>query len=338
MNQQLYKHRMNIIKAIRNFFDSRDYLETQVPILSSMVIPESTIPLFSTTLEPAPWDQATEARELYLLPSPEYYMKQLLAQGWGNMYSLGPCFRNRESFSSQHNPEFTMLEYYTIQANYLDTLELTRELLANIPLNPRIPEARILHKPVRTLTMEQAFQELAGLSLEPAAAPPDTPEGNKWALEEIRSLAASKGIEFTDDEPWEDTFHRLFLTLVEPNLPFDQPLALLDYPWRVRTTACRKNSSPWAERWELYVQGLEIANVYTEEQDPLLCSLFLEEETRAMEAQGLRVKPDSRYPDIAANLPPCSGAALGVDRLVMVAAGARTIQEARLFCLRNLRA
>ncbi|NCN06156.1 MAG: elongation factor P--(R)-beta-lysine ligase [Spirochaetales bacterium] len=326
-HRQAAAFRAEILRYLRSFFETRGYLEADVPVLSSLVIPESTIPLFTTALENE--NDGSNSQELYLLPSPEYYLKHLLSAGWGSLYSLGPSFRNRETPSPRHSAEFTMLEYYTLGADYVASLDLTRELLQDLPLCTDSPTAHRLHLPVRTMTMEEAFKDLAGIDLLPLVVPEDSPEGDIQALAAAQRALAQKSMEVRPDESWDDCFQRLFLTWVEPELPDDSPLALIDFPWRIRTTAARKLDTPWAQRWELYLGTLELANVYTEETDPGQTASFLEGEQAALLQQGRRVKVDPEFPKVAGALPPCSGAAMGVDRLVMAAGGYTRLDQIR---------
>ena len=116
------------LRAIRSFFDRRGYLEVDTPVLAPELIPEAHIEVFRTELVD-PYADAGAARDVrYLIPSPEIWMKRLLAQGYGNIYYLGKAFRNAESRSRMHRPEFTMLEWYTVGADYLSQADLTGEV------------------------------------------------------------------------------------------------------------------------------------------------------------------------------------------------------------------
>lgn len=321
--------RSRLLRATRDFFAGRGYLEAEVPILSPALIPEAHIPSFRTFLEAPDWDQDSGPKEYYLLPSPEIYLKRLLASGSPSLFCISRCFRNKESFSERHSPEFTMLEFYTRDADYHSSLELMDSFLKELPLPKGSRQAALFGRPIRRMSMEEAFQDLAGLALEPAAR--EQPE--EEALEKIRELCEKSGLRVPADETWDDMFQRIFLSLVEPKLPQDAPLALLDYPWRVRTTARRKGGTAWAERWELYLGGMELANVYTEENDPESVREYLRLETQALEARGQELSLDRDFAGIASRLPLCSGAALGFDRLVMLAGGYHNIREVLSFPL-----
>lgn len=349
MSPETYRARTRIIQAVRDFFTSRDYLEITPPILSPRVIPEATIPLFSTAYR-IPGADDREAQPLYLLPSPEYYLKQLLSRGWGNLFSISPCFRNQEVLTRAHSLEFTMLEYYSVQKDYRDSIALTQELFASLPLGiqgdshapePPTPSGGSytaasawpgpggLHRNFRILTMEDAFTQILGRDLA-SAADPDHPDQARTGL---AAMASSLDMGVQPDESWDDIFQRIFLTHIEPELPQDRPLVLLDYPYLVPSTAKRKPGTPWAERWELYAGGLEVANVYTEESDPGVTRLFMERELAQLRRQGSPVQGDPEFVSVAGSLPRCSGGALGIDRLVMLALGLDHIAQVTLFPL-----
>ena len=120
------RFRSAMMRKIRSFFDERAYLEVDTPVLSPTLIPESTIENFATRFD----NPFLPSQELYLVPSPEVYMKRLIADGWGSIYQISHCFRNSEQLGKNHNIEFTMLEYYTTEADEQDSIAITEELFA----------------------------------------------------------------------------------------------------------------------------------------------------------------------------------------------------------------
>jgi elongation factor P--beta-lysine ligase len=159
MNIQKIKCRSLILKEIREFFDNRGFLEVETPLLSPHLIPESSIENFKTCLVSPYGDDIP----LYLTPSPEIWMKQLLAQGSGDIYQICKSFRNSEQISPVHNPEFTMLEWYKTGIDSRGNIKICEEMVNSILQKETAPECR---PPFREITMEEAFQELAGFSLE----------------------------------------------------------------------------------------------------------------------------------------------------------------------------
>ena len=304
--------------AIRRFFSDRGYAEVNTPILSPYLIPEPAIEVFRTEYLPA----RGQGRPLWLAPSPELWMKRLLARGSGSIFQISRSFRNGDYGSPIHNPEFTLLEWYTVGAAYRDSISVAEELFTRL-LSEAEParDRKQLSPPFLRLTMEEAFHRYARIELSECQ---DT--------RKMREAGVRQGLPMPDDASWEQAFHLVFLTLVEPKLPRDRPVALLDYPAQIPTTARRLAGTPWAQRWELYVDGVEIINCYTEETDPaVLRALIREEEERK---KGCRVAHRTDH-GLAELFPPgfptCSGAALGVERLEMAFNGERSLEGVILF-------
>jgi len=254
-------------------------------------------------------------------------MKRLIAGGSGSIFQVSRSFRNSDFAGPLHNPEFRLLEYYTVGGSYLDSITVTESLFSHLLATaaPTAPAAR-LAPPFLRLTMEEAFQRFAGIELASCQDPPS-----------MIAAARAKGLVIEHEATWEQAFHIVFLTLVEPSLPREKPLVLMDYPALIPTTARRKPNTPWAERWELYVQGVEVANCYTEETDlAALERLFSEEAERK---RGCRVphEIDREIPRlIAAGPSRCSGVALGVDRLEMLFFGERDLGGVIFFPLSTI--
>jgi lysyl-tRNA synthetase class 2 len=350
MDLELLRLRSAIFREIRNFFDERGYLEVDTPLLSPDLIPESCLEVFETRLLP-PKGSRREAENLYLIPSPELWMKKLIAGLWrdgdrrenggpsqnrstagrAGIYQICHCFRNGESRGRIHSPEFSMLEYYSLGADYWDSIVLTEELFVRLlPLAEGGGRAAqdCLRPPFERITVEEAFSRWAGVDLYRAAAIPGALEA------EARRLGL-------DPAPGLDRgtlYDLIFVDKVEPALPKDRPLALTDYPAFTPCLAKKNPDGKTAERWELYGRGIELANCYTEETCAQEVRKFFEHEKSAKERSALvshRVdedywkiflpKPDHRGRE--QSFPPCSGAALGLDRLIMVLAGRSTINE-----------
>jgi elongation factor P--(R)-beta-lysine ligase len=311
-----FRKRAEIVRSIRRFFDERGYLAAETPLLAATPIPEAHLELFRTELlEPDSSAGTMPRREYFLLPSPEYYLKQLLAAGVGNLYEITRSFRNAESRGDLHNPEFTMLEYYTVDADSDRSLVLTMELL------------RVLGEEATPLvmTMQEAWDRWAGIDL--AATMSGVERDNRHALaREIEERRLSLRVDET--ESWEDLFQRVFLTHVEPRLPRDQPVFLTHYPAAIPTLARRVPDTPWADRWELYLAGVEVANCFGEETDPKRILSFMQEQDRQRRRHRETQHPwDEKYLQPSHVLPRCSGVALGVDRLVMYLLRRETIHR-----------
>ena len=130
MDIEFLRQRSGIIKSVRKFFDDRNYLETDTPLLAPHLIPEACLEVFETRYIQPKGSSSRKERPYWLIPSPEIWMKQLIASHHENIYQICKCFRNGESTGNLHSPEFTMLEYYTMEADYNDSLKLTEELFS----------------------------------------------------------------------------------------------------------------------------------------------------------------------------------------------------------------
>ncbi|MDR0402308.1 MAG: hypothetical protein LBH35_01820, partial [Treponema sp.] len=265
MDLPLLETRARIIREVRAFFDEKNYLETDTPLLSPDLIPESCLEVFRTELV-RPRGSRVPGQELYLVPSPEIWMKKLIARHGVSMYQICKCFRNGEQEGRLHNPEFTMLEYYTMDADYLDSLSLTEELFGRLLEKFHVPAGGLsgpsgggpnLAPPFYRITVEEAFRRWAGFSLAETAA------GGTPALEaEARRLGL-------DPLPGLDVpalYDLIFIHAVENKLPKDRPVALMDYPGFVPCLAGEKTGPDGTvsrERWELYINGIELANCYS---------------------------------------------------------------------------
>ncbi len=314
MDVELLRGRSRFTEAVRRFFLDRAYLEVETPLLAPRLIPEPALEVFRTEwIDP----RSLSARELFLVPSPELWMKRLLARGSGSLFQICKCFRNFEAIGRYHNPEFTMLEWYSVGAGYMDSADLMDELLAH--LLAALGGPRELAPPCLRLTMNEAFRSLAGLDLE-----------RLQEREALLAAARSLGETPSDAETWEQLFNRVLVSLVEPRLPRGRPLLLTDWPSGVPTLA--RSRGPWAERWELYAGGVEVANCFTEETDRArLEGLFAAESVRKGRCRvahppdtGLLEVFDGRFPE-------CSGVALGMDRLFMLLSGLNHVEGAMLY-------
>ena len=299
IDREIIRNRSEITRGIRSFFTDRNYLEVETPILSPHLIPESSIENFRADLV-SPYGPS---KPLFLTPSPEIWMKVLLSRGAGDIFQIARSFRNSEQTSRIHNPEFTMLEWYKTGIDSQKNIEITYELIQSLCRRETPKEVR---SPFRVMTMEEAFREFAGFSLEENISSPSLLEQNRR-----HSIPAD------ESEEWEVLFHKLFLTLVEPSLPRDRPLVLNRYPSALETLAAEVHGTPWSDRWELYIRGVEVANCYTEETDPQRIRRYYRIEKAEKEKKALvPVISDPAYAGIFETFPPCSGTAVGVDRLI----------------------
>lgn len=236
---------------------------------------------------------------LFLRSSPELEMKRLLAAGLKRIYELAPCFRAGEN-GRLHRQEFTMLEWYMAGADYREMLEFTIALIRHLAKELHVPETVCdVAQEWQLISVRDAFREFAGEN------------ADRCAEEEA-------------------LFETVLVEKVEPNLPKDKPCVLIDYPIRFGAFARPKPEDPTlAERWEIYIHGVEVANAYGELVDPV------EQEARFLKYNRKRAENGlSQYPDatgfleaIRYGIPPSSGCALGFDRIVMLLFGAKILAD-----------
>ena len=284
MNIDALKVRAGILRQIRAFFDSRGFVEVETPVRIAAPAPEPHIdcPMVAPAAKPT-----------FLRASPELQMKKLLAAGMDRIYQIGPCFREGEC-GRRHNPEFTMLEWYRANADYLDILADMEELVSEI-LADRIKKAECPDRKFTRLTVRDAYL--------------------KWAQWDP----------FTD---WDaDRFDVDMATKIEPNIP-KEPVFFMDYPPQAASLSRLRGDV--AERWELYVDGMELANAFSELVDPAeqrrRFDLAREERRQLGEAD---YPLDEEFLEALSRMPPSAGVALGVDRLVMLACSVDTISAVR---------
>ncbi len=320
MDIEYARKRSELYQRVRGFFNTREYLEVETPILSETLIPESTISCFSTQFR----SDFHTSRDYYLIPSPEVHMKRLIGEGYGNIYQIAKCFRNAEQLGSHHNPEFSMLEWYTMDADYRDSISLTEELIQALVAEDT---PRFVSNPFEVMTVAVAFKRYTHLDLETLLRPSQMREA-------IRQLGLSDSSAHAN---WEEMFNRIFLTFIEPELDRDHPVVLTDYPKALQCLAKPIKGSPYRERWELYIGGIEIANCYTEmtgatdvehyfsDEYAQLCTL------RAESGETIPDIDDSYHEIFTTDYPSCSGVAIGLDRLLMAIHSIKTIQGVILF-------
>ncbi len=307
--------RSRFVSITREFFLSRGYLETDTPALAPSLIPESCLEVFATEYV----HPRAPRVPLYLIPSPEIWMKRIIAETGKNVFQLCKAWRNAESVSPIHSPEFTMLEYYGVGASRHDNIHLTEELFEALALSETPSTAR---PPFRVMSMAEAWREFAHADLDSLVDP-----------EAMRAACRARGLLVPSDAPWEDAFNILFLSIVEPALPRDRPLVLDQYPAGVECLAADIPGTMYKERWELYVEGIEIANCFTEMADPGAVRAYFSSQSAKKSGALVPHAVDGKYASVFEHFPPCSGVAIGFERLMMVLLSKKNIDEVTLFSL-----
>lgn len=332
---ETYFIREKVLRAIRMFFEDREFHDIETPILIAHPPAESYLDVFETTL----LDRKRNPIKGYLSTSPEVPLKKLIAAGLGNCFALTKSFRNMETQSSLHNPEFTILEWYRIGVDYTEIMKDCEELLVYINTyllrtgknskksSPKELEYQgktvSVFSPWERLTMAEAFKKWADIDF-------DVFLDEKKA----RAIAKKKGYSVSRKTTWEELFNQIFLNEVEPSLGRGRPTILCEFPASMGALARKKASDPrFAERFEFYIEGLELGDCYSELTNWKEQEERFEHELRELKRLGKTMYDYDKdfIKALKGGLPDCSGIAVGVDRLIMLFANAKTIQETLYF-------
>ncbi|HDR0641793.1 TPA: elongation factor P--(R)-beta-lysine ligase [Pasteurella multocida] len=304
--------RAKIIAEIRRFFTDRGLLEVETPVLSEFGVTDVHLSTFNTDfISP----MAEKSKTLWLSTSPEYHMKRLLAAGSGPIFQLCHVFRNEEA-GQHHNPEFTMLEWYRPHFDMYRLINEVDDLLQQI----------LDCKPTESLSYQFVFQEYVGL--DPLSA----------EKTELVAKAKQYHLQQAEQEDRDTLLQFLFSTVVEPNIGKENPVAVYHFPATQAALAqISSEDHRVAERFEFYYKGLELANGFHELTDVNEQLHRFEQDNVQRQKMGLPQRQiDKRLLGaLQAGVPNCSGIALGVDRLLMIALGANAIHEVMAFGIEN---
>lgn len=316
--------RGRVLKALRGWFEAQGFAEVETPILQVSPGNETHLHAFATDLV-APGGERTR---MHLHTSPEFACKKLLAAGETRIVTFARVFRSRER-TALHHPEFTMLEWYRAGETYDALMRDCAALLTLAAVAAGSAEWRFKGRacdpsaePER-LTVAEAFRKWPGIDLM-ATIPNGAPDAALFA-----QAARANGIQVADDDTWSDIFSRVISERIEPNLGIGRPTLLADYPLAEAALARPLATDPrFAERFELYVCGVELANGFGEltdaaEQRRRFEAWMAEKERR----YGERYPLDEDFLAALGRMPQASGIALGFDRLAMLASGATRIEQ-----------
>jgi lysyl-tRNA synthetase, class II len=331
-SRRVFLTRAKIVQELRRFFDERGYVEVETPMMHSIPGGAAARPFVT--------HHNTLDIDLYLRIAPELYLKRLVVGGFDRVYEINRNFRN-EGISTQHNPEFTMLEFYEAYSNYQDLMKMNEELLMRLATKitgstvVKYGELQLDFGKIERLSMREAICKFWPQAAGPAASIEElavrggaktvTERYNVWAKTAHAPYAAAKGA--LSDGEWTGL---LFETIAEDKLV--QPTILYDFPTEISPLSKQKPDDPsLAERFEVYAAGMEIANGFSELNDPA------EQERRflAQIAQGGDEVPKQLDADyvraLCYGLPPTAGEGVGIDRLTMLLTDSHSIRDVILF-------
>jgi lysyl-tRNA synthetase class 2 len=328
------RERVRIFQLIREFFEKEGFLEVDTPLLVRLPGMEPYLDVFKTRFFTDP-QKKDQGEDMYLITSPEYAMKKLLVAGYEKIFQIARSFRNKETASNLHNPEFSLLEWYRAYAGYEEVMEdceklvhfLTTRLFENDFLQYQGSNINV-SPPWPRLKVRDAFLEYAGIQHEDFEDPV-----------RLREAALKKGYKVNEKTPFEDVFFLIFMNEIEPKLGFDKPVILFDYPIQMAALSKACEDDPrYAERFEIYIAGMELANAFTELNDP-------DEQRKRLEAERLerqKLQKDDYPVDqsfisaLEFGMPPSAGPALGVDRLIMLLTDTPDINNVLFFPHKDL--
>jgi len=324
--------RNQVLKATRVFFEAKGLLEVIPPVLNHALPMEPNLYAFETT-----WNTSRGQLPLYLSLSPEAGLKKLMAEGIGDCFALGKSFRNLESHGSRHNPEFLMLEWYRAGATYQDIMDETQALLLSIKHNLDSYHQRETSSSLTyqhqvldfqalwpRISLDALFVEHVGLSIQ--------------ALDDelvLRDLARNLGYSI-ESTTWEQLFDQIFLNEIEPHLALT-PFFLIDFPARLSPLCQPQASNPFlAERFELYIAGMELGNGNTENLHPGKIGEAFEAEAETRHQSQRPTHPiDTAFISAISALnrtaKSYAGIGLGMDRVAMIFADSSEISDVEYF-------
>jgi lysyl-tRNA synthetase, class II len=310
----LFVLRARVVSAIRRYLDDAGFIEVETPVLQ---------PLYGGALaRPFTTHHNALDRTLYLRIATELYLKRLIVGGLEKVYELGKDFRN-EGLSTKHNPEFTMVEWYEAYADYTNEMRRVEELLAAVADAVGYHGEVSFAPPWRRVTLRDAIAQRTGVDV--------LAHRDRDAL--VAAIEARADLDLpTEDRSWPQLVDDLLSKYVEPTLR--EPTFIVDYPVELSPFAKAHRSEPGlVERFEAYVLGIEIANAFTELNDPDEQRARFEAQTRHAAAGDEEAQPfDEDYVQaLEHGMPPTGGLGLGIDRLVMLLSGKKSLREVILF-------
>jgi len=322
-NLAKYKIYLQVLTALEDFFKENHYLKLDLPVLSPSLIPEDYLEIFATEFR-----YFAKREKLYLTPSPELFMKRLLVENIGDCYYLGKAFRNSEPLSDLHFPEFNILEFYKVKADYNFVKKEIQKLL--LFMANKIYKSGIIHYQHHKVNLTKLWEEISVAEA-----------FNRYAKISEQTLfnhkafilkAKQKGYKI-NNASYIDLFSQIYTQEIEPHLgTAGRPTIIYDYPKEMAALAKLNNDNKTSQRFEFYICGIELGDCYTElsdwqEQE----KRFIESAKKRQETHKINHPIDTDFIEaLKKGLSLCSGIAIGVDRLAMIFANTSDIKKLRL--------
>lgn len=313
-----FRKRSKIIAAVREFLDSRGFIEVDTPVLHTLEIGASARP-FRTHHNALNLD-------MFLRIETELYLKRLIVGGFEKVYEVGRIFRN-EGMDATHNPEFTSVETYQAYVDYREVMEMVEQLYEFVALKALGTtdvqyQGQVIHlkAPWKRITMADAVKEACG------------EDYNQWKSdEEARAVCEKRNVHVEKDARKGDCLAALFDEYVEASLV--QPTFVIDYPVEISPLAKRKPDNPsLTERFEFFITGHEMGNAFSELNDPIDQRRRFEEQVAVRASQGIHAEVDEDFVNaLEYGMPPTGGLGFGLDRLIMLLTDSSTIRDVLLF-------
>lgn len=324
-----YHVREIVNDTIRSFFKHEGFHEVETPLLLPTPSTEPFLEVFETKLV----DDLGMKWQAFLPSSPEFSMKKLLAAGSGSIFQITKSFRNGEGHSSRHNPEFSILEWYRTPGNYMDVARDFERLLLAISSKLSLAgpgPARLkyqgkeydLSSPWERISVAQAFEQYAGIDVE-----------TMLDARLLKEAGKAKGYTVTEETSWEEIWNQIVANEIEPHLGVSGPTILYDYPIAQAALAKPAKDARFAERFEVFMAGVELGNCFSELTDWQEQERRCQEDLAIRRAHGKTEFPmDSDFIDaLKLGMPETGGIAVGVDRLVMLFADAKSVADVLFF-------
>jgi elongation factor P--(R)-beta-lysine ligase len=331
-NLKNHQNFLFIVRLIEEFLQKKGYLKIDLPVLSPFLIPESYLEVFETEFR-----YFDKREKLYLTPSPELFLKRLLVEGVGSCYYLGKSFRNSDPPSSLHSFEFTMLEFYKVKANYMDIANELLEMLRyinkelktqNSKLKTKTKNQKLKNQNLKLnldkwekISVVEAFEKYA-----------DIFEKELFDHQLFLQKARKKGYQ-VEKFSYEEVWSQIYVSEIEPHLGKNgYPTLIYDYPKEFAALAKLNPDGKTAQRFEFYINGIELGDCYTEladwkEQE----ERFLKEDKQRKKLGKINHPIDKGFIQaLKYGLPPCAGIAIGVERLAMVFLGFDSIDKLKV--------